>query len=147
MRPTITEQLEGTCAVLERVVAPEVAGTPAAEVLRGLVRNLRTLGESWTADLPFQHWDIRETGALLERLSAVVPGPLAQRIASVGLDPDPIDAVAVDTRAIELRGLLSEAVRVMDTDTPEHAAVVAHLTERTRRYPLRMVPDTPRSAG
>jgi hypothetical protein len=147
VRPTVTEQLEGTCLVLERVVAPELTGTPAAEVLQGLVRNLRLLGACWAADLPFQHWDMRETAALLDRAQPLLPQPLADRIGSLGPDPDPIDAVAVGAYVTELRELLAEVVRVIDPAGPEHAAIVAHLAERARRYPVRMVPEVPTVTG
>jgi hypothetical protein len=149
MRPTVTEQLAGTCLALERVVAPEVEGTPAAEVLRGLVKNLRMLGTSWPAILPFLHWDVAETAALLGRLRAVLPGPLVDRVdAALAEEPaDPLDVTAVEGRADALRTLLAEAVVLLEPTGSEHAAVAAHLGERARRYPLRMVPDVPKAGG
>jgi hypothetical protein len=149
MRPTVTEQLAGTCLALERVVGPEVEGTPAAEVLRGLVKNLRMLGASHPAILPFLHWDVVETAALLERLRAVVPGVLADRIgAALAEEPvDPLDVTVVEGRDDALRALLAEAVVLLDPAGPEQAAVAAHLGERARRYPMRMVPDVPKAGG
>ena len=144
MRPTVAEQLAGTCRVLEAVVAPEVEGSPAAEVLRGLVKNLRVLETGWSAILPFLHWDIAATSALLGRVCSAVPEPLAARIADE-LDrapADPLDVDAVAERDDALRALLSEAVTDLPAG-PHRMAVAMHLDERARRYPLRMVPDMP----
>lgn len=145
MRPTVAEQLLGTCLALERVVSPEVEGTPAAEVLRGLVKNLRMLATSWAAILPFLYWDVAQTAALLGRARGAVPEPLGARIAAALAQPpvDPLDLEAVESRDDTLRVLLSEVVLAVEPAGPEHAAIAAHLGERARRYPLRMVPDVP----
>jgi hypothetical protein len=145
MRPTIAEQLAGTCRALERVASSEVEGTPAAEVLRGLVKNLRMLETSWSAILPFLHWDLNETTALLARAHGAVPEPLRARIdtALAGQPVDPLDVGAVEARDDMLRALLTEVVLAVDPLGTEYAAIAAHLDERARRYPLRMVPDVP----
>jgi hypothetical protein len=148
MRPTIGEQLDGTCRILEAVVAPEVAGTPAAEVLQGLVKNLRMLRTSWSAVLPFLHWDNEAMAALLTRAMSSVPDALAQRIMAAQdtqSAPDPVDVASVQERNDELRALLTEVVRVIDTVSDAHAEIVAHLAVRAGRYPLRAVPDLPRA--
>ena len=44
MRPTVEEQLHGTCRILESVVAPCVADPFARTILDNLVANLRILG-------------------------------------------------------------------------------------------------------
>lgn len=149
MRPTVAEQLAGTCLALERVVAPEVEGTPAAEVLRGLVKNLRMLETSWAAILPFLHWDVVETAALLDRVRETVPEPLGARIAQALAEApvDSLDVVAVEAGNDALRALLGEVVVAIDPTSPEHAAIAAHLDERARRYPMRMVPDVPKAGG
>jgi hypothetical protein len=148
MKPTIGEQLGGTCRILEAVVAPEVAGTPAGDVLSGLVKNLRMLQTSWAAVLPFLHWDNETTAALLVQATSSVPDALAQRIMTA-LDaqpaPDPIDVAAVQERNDELRALLTDVVRVIDTVSDAHAEIVAHLAARAGRYPLRAVPDLPKA--
>jgi hypothetical protein len=148
MRPTIGEQLTGTCRILEAVIAPEVAGTPAGDVLRGLVKNLRMLQTSWAAVLPFLHWDNELTAGLLARAMSSVPDALAQRIMT-DLDakpaPDPADVASVQERNDELRALLTEVVRVIDPVSDPHAEIVAHLAVRAGRYPLRAVPDLPRA--
>ena len=46
-----------------------------------------------------------------------------------------------------LRNLLSEVVLVLDPAEPANAGIVAHLSARTARYPMRMVPDMPSGAG
>jgi hypothetical protein len=147
MRPTVAEQLGGACRILEEVVGPEVAGTAAAEPLRALVKNLRMLETSWAAVLPFLHWDNAATAGLLEQGRPGLPEPLARQIeVAVALPaPDPLDVEAVQERNDVLRGLLSAVVRAGD---PEQTAIVGHLLERSRRYPMRMVPDVPQqSAG
>jgi len=44
MRPSVEEQLAGTCRVLEGVVLPAVADPYARTLLAGLIGNLRMLG-------------------------------------------------------------------------------------------------------
>lgn len=146
MRPTIGEQLDGTCRVLEAVVAPEVAGTPAADVLNGLVKNLRMLRTNWPAVLPFLHWDNETTAAVLMRSASSLPDHLARRIETLDAEPTPdlLDVLAAQERNDELRALLSEAVLAMDAASAAHADIVAHLVDRAGRYPLRSVPAVPR---
>src|ERR1700721_1791804 len=101
MRPTIGEQLGGACRILEAVVAPEVAGTPAGDVLRGLVKNLRMLQTSWAAVLPFLHWDNELTAGLLARAVPSAPDALAQRImTALAAEParDPADVASAQDR-------------------------------------------------
>ena len=43
MRPTVEEQLLGTCRILEKVVSPCVADPYARTMLEGLIANLRML--------------------------------------------------------------------------------------------------------
>jgi hypothetical protein len=148
MRPTIGEQLGGTCRILEVMIAPEVAGTPAGDVLRGLVKNLRMLQTNWGTVLPFLHWDNETTAGLLARAASSVPDALAQRITTT-VDgqpaPDPADVMAAQERNDELRALLTEVVRVISAKSDAHAEIIAHLAARSARYPLRAVPDLPRA--
>ena len=147
MRPTVTQQLAGTCSVLERIVLPEVSGTPAGDVLLDLVRNLRVLEAGWGAVLPFLHWDVTASAAVLDDVRPEVPGPLRNRIdAALGAPlSDPLDVDVVQARDDALRALLVEAVLVVDAGGPAHARIAAHLAERARQYPLRMVPDVPKA--
>jgi hypothetical protein len=148
MRPTIEEQLGGTCRILEVMIAPEVAGTPAGDVLRGLVKNLRMLQANWGTVLPFLHWDNESTASLLARAASSVSDALAQRITTT-VDaqpaPDPADVSAAQARNDELRALLTDVVRVISTGSDAHAEIIAHLAARSARYPLRAVPDLPRA--
>jgi hypothetical protein len=151
VRPTVEEQLEGSCRILEETIAPEVTGDQAAEALRGVVKNLRMLGKSWAQVLPFLHWDNGATAALLERARPNVPAPLAQRLGDLdGNSDDPFDVAAARHRNTALRGLLSEVVAVLDPASvpaaATHRAIVEHLSARAARYPMRMVPDVPRAA-
>jgi hypothetical protein len=148
MRQTIGEQLGGTCRILEVMIAPEVAGTPAGDVLGGLVKNLRMLQTSWTAVLPFLHWDNETTASLLMRAASSVPDALAQRIVTSldsQLAPDPIDVTAVQECNDELRALLTEVIHMISTESDTHAEIIAHLAARSARYPLRAVPDLPQA--
>jgi hypothetical protein len=145
MRPTVSEQLAGTCRILEDVVAPEVTGTYAADVLRGLVKNLRMLETSWAALLPFLRWDSNQTAALLRRARPAVSPALAERIGSATAPPapDPVDVIAAEKHNDLLRGLLSEVLAVLDPGSGTYRAIAGHLSTRNSRYPMRMVPDTP----
>jgi hypothetical protein len=148
MRPTIGEQLGGTCRILEVMIAPEVAGTPAGDVLGALVKNLRMLQTSWTAVLPFLHWDNQTTASLLMGATSSVPDALAQRIVTTldsQLAPEPVDVTAVQERNDELRALLTDVIGVISTESDAHAEIIAHLAARSARYPLRAAPDLPRA--
>ena len=52
MRPSIDEQLHGTCRILEEVVAPAVADPYARTILAGLIANLRMLHQAIPFVLP-----------------------------------------------------------------------------------------------
>lgn len=152
MRPTVEEQLEGSCRILEETIAPELTSDDDAEALRGVVKNLRMLGKSWAQVLPFLHWDNAATTALLELARPHVPAALAERLADLDRPPDdPLDVAAAQHRNDVLRGLLSEVVAVLDSGSvpaaTTHRAIVEHLSARAARYPMRMVPDVPRAAA
>ena len=152
MRPTVEEQLEGSCRILEETIAPEVSGDDAAEALRGVVKNLRMLGKGWAQVLPFLHWDSGATAALLERARPNVQRPLAERLGDLDRNPDdPFDVAAARHRNDVLRGLLSEVVAALDPSSvpaaTTHRAIVEHLSARASRYPMRMVPDVPHAAA
>lgn len=148
MRPTIEEQIEGSCRLLEQVIAVEVHDSHALEVLSGLTRNLRMIGSSWTQLLPFLHWDNEVTARLLDAARPTVEAVLAQRIADTvtGAQSDPIDFEAVSAHNDELRALLSELVTELDPQSGPQATafyrdVVGHFDLRARRYPMRLVPQ------
>ncbi|MDT7578266.1 MAG: hypothetical protein QOH17_4599, partial [Pseudonocardiales bacterium] len=60
---------------------------------------------------------------------------------------DPFDHAGAQSRNDRLRGLLSEVVAIIDTDAAPYRALVEHMRARAGRFPMRMVPDMPRTAG
>ena len=157
MRPTVQEQLLGTCRILESVVTPCVADPYARTILDGLIANLRMLSGALPAVPGFLHNDNRATVALLGHLHAVVPPDLAASIALALARPEPdsIDMTALEQRNGDLRGLLSQALGDAGGNaggnagdgagngaglTPAlHAAALAHMTARAARSPMRYV--------
>lgn len=163
MRPGIEDLLRGSARILEEAVAPEVATPYAAEVLRGVIKNLRVLEQHWTRVLPFVLWDNQETAALLESGAAAAPPALGKQInLLLGVQaPDPSDFTAVHARNDTLRALLCELIAAAPPPAGEPAAsarssepasalradISSHLEARARRFPLRLVPDMPRAAA
>ena len=145
MRPTVQEQLAGTCRVLEGVVAPCVVDPFARTILDGLVANLRMLTGALPAVAGFLRHDNEATAALLATLRDAVAPDLAARIAeAIGrAQPDVADGVALDARNTLLRELLALAV-CTDGLSPElHRAIVEHMTLRASRVPMRYVSTAP----
>ena len=112
MRPTVEEQLLGTCRILEKVVSPCVADPYARTILNGLIGNLRMLTGALPAVLGFLNSDNRATAVLLGQLQAVVAPDLAAPIAlALGRpEPDAADMMALDQRNCELRELFSQEI-------------------------------------
>ena len=145
MRPSVEEQLAGTCRVLEGVVAPCVVDPFARTILDGLVANLRMLTGALPALAGFLRHDNEATAALLATLRDAVAPDLAARIAeAIGhAQPDVADGVALDARNTLLRELLALAV-CTDGLSPElHRAIVEHMTLRASRVPMRYVSTAP----
>jgi len=141
MRPTVEEQLLGTCRILEKVVAPCVNDPYARTMLDGLVANLRMLTAALPAVPGFLQGDNRATAALLGQLRGAVAPPLAASI-DAGLaraEPDPTDLKALDARNGELRELLSQALGGPALPDTLRAAVLEHMTARASRAPMRYV--------
>ena len=90
MRPSVEEQLLGTCRILETVVAPAVAEPFARTILDNLIANLRMVTEALPAVPGFLRWDNAATQDLLHKLRGAVPPELAGRIdaAVSARDPD-----------------------------------------------------------
>ena len=144
MRPTVEEQLLGTCRILEGVVAPCVADPYARTILEGLVGNLRMLTGALPAVAGFLHRDNRATAGLLGQLQAGVAPDLAAAIAlALGRpEPDAADMTALEQRNNELRELLSQAL-CGDSLTPAmRAAALEHMSARAARAPMRYVSTT-----
>jgi hypothetical protein len=148
MRPTVEEQLLGTCTILEKVVSPCVADPYARTILDGLVANLRMLTGALPAVAGFLLDDNQATAGLLGQFQAVVAPDLAASIALALAQPEPdaADRAALDQRNCELRELLSQALSGAALTPAMRAAALAHMTARAARAPMRYVSTTSPSA-
>ena len=143
MRPSVSEQLEGMCRILENAVAPELNNGYTQETLRSLIANVRMLGRAWHQLLPFLVWDNLATEALLRDARAHVDADLGARLdAALAAPPvEASDGLAAETRNDALRELLCACL----AGPPElNARIAAHLAERSRRYPLRLTGAVPK---
>jgi hypothetical protein len=141
MRPTVDEQLLGTCRILEKVVAPCVADPYARTMLDGLIANLRMLTGALPEVPGFLAGDNRATAVLLEQLQAGVAPALAAAIARTLAQPEPetTDLAALDQRNGDLRELLSQALSGTDLTSAMRHAALAHMAARAARAPMRYV--------
>jgi hypothetical protein len=142
MRPSVEEQLLGTCRVLETVVAPAVAEPFARTILDNLIANLRMVTEALPAVPGFLRWDSAATQSLLQTLRSALPSELAGRIDAV-LEvpaPDRDDSAVQTARNDLLRALLAEAVCTQDLAPELHRAIQDHMIARASRVPMRYVP-------
>ena len=159
MRPTIEEQLLGTCTILEKVVSPCVADPYARTILDGLIANLRMLTSALPAVPGFLNSDNQATAGLLGQFQAVVAPELAACIALALGRPEPdadaadstdstdsTDVRALDQRNCELRELLSQALCDTGLTPAMHSAALAHMSARAARAPMRYVSTTSPSA-
>ena len=145
MKPTVEEQLQGTCRILQTVVAPCVSDPFARTILDGLVANLRMLTEALPAVTGFLRYDNQATVRLLATLHDSVPGDLAARLTQAlsESEPDAADSAALDERNRRLRELLAQAVCSERLSPDQHRAIVQHMTERASRVPMRYVATAP----
>ena len=148
MRPTVEEQLLGTCTILEKVVSPCVTDPYARTILDGLVANLRMLTGALPAVAGFLLDDNQATAGLLVQLQAAASPELAASIALALARPEPdaADRAALDQRNHELRELLSQALGAAALTPAMRAAALAHMTARAARAPMRYVSTTSPSA-
>ena len=148
MRPSVVEQLTGSCRILETVVAPCVDDPFARTILGNLVANLRMLAGALPGIAPFLREDNAETARLLEQLREAVPAELQVRIANALAEPDadPADSIALDDRNTALRALLAEAVGQSSLTPDQHRSVLRRMTERAARAPMRYVATSSPSA-
>ena len=144
MRPTVEEQLLGTCTILEQVVSPCVADPYARTILQGLIGNLRMLTSALPAVPGFLNSDNQATAGLLGQLQAVVAPDLAASIVlALGRpEPDAADMTALEQRNCELRELFSQALCGAGLTPAMRAAALAHMTARASRAPMRYVSTT-----
>ena len=147
MKPTVEEQLQGTCRILQTVVAPCVSDPFARTILDGLVANLRMLTEALPAVPGFLLQDNQATVRLLAALCDSLPGDLAARLTQAlsESEPEAADSAALDERNRRLRELLAEAVCSEHLSPDQHRAIVQHMTERASRVPMRYVATAPSS--
>ena len=145
MKPSIEEQLQGTCRVLEMVVAPCVTDPMARTMLDGLIANLRMLTGALPAVPGFLRHDSETTAQLLSTLSGSMPADLAARVANTlnTPDPDSADVAALDARNSGLRELLAQAVCIEGLTAEQHRTIVQHMSERASRVPMRYVATAP----
>ena len=141
MRPSVEEQLLGTCRILEKVVAPCVADPYARTILDGLIGNLRMLTGALPAIPAFLDSDNRATADLLGRFQAVVAAELAATIAQALGRPEPAgtDTNALAARNCELRELLSQALCSAGVTPALRTAAQEHMSARAARAPMRYV--------
>ena len=144
MRPTVEEQLLGTCRILEKVVSPCVTDPYARTILQGLIGNLRMLTSALPAVPGFLDSDNRATAGLLGQVQSVVAPELAASIAlALGRpEPDAANMTSLDQRNCELRELFSQALCDTGLTPAMRAAALLHMSARAARAPMRYVPTT-----
>lgn len=148
MKPSIEEQLLGTCRVLDSVVAPALSDAFARNILDGLTGNLRMLAKALPGIAAFLRWDNAATLALLQEVQGSAAPDLASAIstAAAEAEPDAADWNALDARNQLLRELLSRAVCSDGLSELLRKAAVRHMSERASRTPLRYVAAAPAPA-
>jgi len=142
MRPTVEEQLHGTCRILEAVVAPCVAEPFARTILDNLIANLRMV----TAALPMVAGFLRDDNDATEQqllaMCEALPPELVARIqeATAASEIDVADGVALEERNRLLRELLAAAVCSSSLTPDIRRAAENHMINRASRMPMRYVP-------
>ncbi|MBL8386015.1 MAG: hypothetical protein JNM90_23220 [Burkholderiales bacterium] len=142
MKPSVEDQLRGTCRILENVVAPCVGDPFARTILDNLAANLRMLTGALPAVVRFLRDDNTATADLLGVLRPSLPAALRARIDAALAEPAPdaVDGAALEARNDRLRGLLAEAVVCEGLGAEQHRAIVRLMSERAARMPMRYVP-------
>ena len=142
MRPTVEEQLQGACRILETVVAPCVSDPFARTILDNLIANLRMV----TAALPmvagFLRYDNEATLRQLLALREALPPELVGRInqAEAAEEPDVADGPAQEERNRLLRELFAAAVCSSSLTPDMRHANMNYMIDRASRVPMRYVP-------
>ncbi len=145
MRPTVEEQLQGTCRILETVIAPAVSEPYARTILDNLVANLRMVTGALPKVAGFLRDDNAATLSLLLAMRAALKADLAVRIdaAAQAGEPDLADDAAIEERSQLLRALLAAAVCSPALTPHMRHAIEAHMINRASRAPMRYVPNAP----
>jgi len=141
MKPDVGEQLQGTCRILEQVVAPCVTDPFARTILDNLVANLRMLTGALPAVAPFLRADNQVTVRLLATLQPVLPAELSNRIGETLMRPEPdvADSAALDARNTAVRVILAESICSPGLAPAHHEAIRRHLSNRAAQAPMRYV--------
>ena len=142
MKPTVEEQLNGTCRILETVVAPCVGDAFARTILDNLISNLRMVTVALPKVAGFLRDDNAATLGLLLTLREALPPELVVRIdqAAAASEPDVADGPALEERNRLLREMLAAAVCISGLTSDMRRVVTAHMTDRASRVPMRYVP-------
>lgn len=142
MRPTVEEQLQGTCRVLETIVAPCVSDPLALTILHNLIANLRMVTGALPDVAGFLRYDNDATQHLLLALRKQLPPELAASIdqAVAADEPDVGDTAAQDKRNGLLRAMLAQAVCCPDLSPDMRHAIESYMINRASRVPMRYVP-------
>ena len=141
MRPTVEEQLQGTCRILENVVAPCVSEPFARTILDNLIANLRMVTVALPKVAGFLRDDNEATLHQLLALREALPPELAARINQAEAANEPgVDGPAQEDRNRLLRELLAAAVCSPGLTPDMHRAVENFMISRASRVPMRYVP-------
>jgi hypothetical protein len=142
MRPTVEEQLQGTCRILETVVAPCVADPYARTILDNLIANLRMLTIALPKVGSFMRQDNQATQSLLVTLRTALPPALVARVDEAIASDEPAvdDEPAIDERNRLLRALLAEAVCSQGLTAAMRQSIETYMVNRASRVPMRYVP-------
>lgn len=145
MRPTAKEQMQGTCRILETVIAPAVSEPYARTILDNLIANLRMLTGALPKVAGFLRDDNAATLSLLLAMRTALEADLAARIdaAAQAGEPDLADGVAMEERSQLLRALLAEAVCSPALTPDMRQSIEADMISRASRAPMRYVPNAP----
>lgn len=133
MQPTIEADLAGARRSLAAVIANETVAADASRDLRGVMRTLQRLEESWARVLPYLSSDNLRISELLRDLGPSCPDDLRSDIeaavatSATGDDAGSLDAAVANVRNESLRGLLS---RTIAAQTPEAVEVNAVMRAR-----------------
>ena len=146
MKPTVEEQLQGTCRILESVVAPCVADPYARTILDGLIANLRMVTGALPAVPGFLRHDNQATLRLLAALRDAVPRRSRRTHLPQALEepePEATDAAAARRAQPPAARAAAQAVCSEGLAPEQHRAIVQHMTERASRMPMRYVATAP----
>ena len=145
MRPTAEEQLDGTCRILETVVAPCVSDPLARTILDNLIANLRMLTVALPKVAGFLRDDNAATLRLLMALREALPPGLVAQIdqAAAASEIDVTDGKALDQRNGLMREIFAAAVCHPDLAPDRRTAITSYMINRASLVPMRYVPTAP----